>query len=838
MNYKALICLFTLSLFSNLNAEIHSQNSPEHLERLERIYTEEHIILEKCECILEHISQIIANDTKDRYDRSGLEQIKEVKASIRSIRSFNTDLLSESILTAIHVQTSIIIAYLNHIYNKKLKEFPQLQFSFEQILYRTQKEPLAISDLEEQIIYNRAFIDVLFQQADQVGLSFLNKFYRSVEYLDHKLKISSMVKRMLPYSALMVWLILTTDKKTLENIPVFGTIKEFLGNTPQKKKITKTIPIEHDEVNKNNFETMKRIAEQAKQLSEQENLSPAQLQDALKYFAQALAPNAESGVGSETTEAFENGGGFLGKILYSLHSVIQLDEKALIQFAPTTLILPYLQRDLIDLQNWLRKKWIVTQNNLRGSHLTVRSSHDARKPRITFDNLIGLEDAKAILRDIVLYISDPERFNRSGTAIGRGFLLEGPTRTGKTFIAEALAGEISKALTANGKSDKCGFKEVKWYDLMQKDGIKAVIEEAKQDAPCVLFIDEIDLLRLKKDGDSISLSEFLTGMSGLDRDEKNMVILIAATNSPRDLAEQLLQSGRFGTIIHFENPHFAERKKFFEINLEKITIDPSEFDIVQLAQATEGASFGDLDAIVKHAQFKAKTAGERLTQKHFDEAINYRAKHIMSSENLSLSPKELELLACHQAGHALAYLLLEPSIQLQSVTILPISKIREKQFFYNAEKNKSKSVKYGQIFTYHTNEVVQPQSHIDKLKMIKIELAGHMAEEILLGSKDYHYHHKDKQKALTMAKEIVFAGIDNTKDNISHDVREQLLKEAYNLVLQLEQEIKELLLHYTDDLRIIAQNLQQKKTMTTQQIKRLLVKDLVENRILPQEALA
>ncbi len=210
----------------------------------------------------------------------------------------------------------------------------------------------------------------------------------------------------------------------------------------------------------------------------------------------------------------------------------------------------------------------------------------------------------------------------------------------------------------------------------------------------------------------------------------------------------------------------------------------------------------------------------------------------MSSENLSLSEKELELLACHQAGHALAYLLLEPTVQLQSITILPISKIREKQFFYdNNEKGKNKSVKYGQIFTYHTNEVVQTQSHIDKLKMIKIELAGHIAEELLLGSKDYNYHQKDRQHALNMAKEIVFSGIDNSKDNISHDDRELLLKEAYTLVLQLEDEIKELLMYNKDNLSCIAQNLQQKKTMTATQIKQLLVKDTVENRILPQETL-
>lgn len=760
------------------------------IEILEQALTEVLNNFDRCEYILEHIAQIINSDTKGKYNKTGLESIKKVKSDIRAIRETCFDHITESILGGLIDRNSKVISYLATVFDSKLKKFPQLNLNVHELLTRSTHEAPTIEALDLKIQRNNMYLDKLYQEADNVGLSFMNKAIRKLESIDHTLRISSIIKRTLPYMGLFTYLVLSTDKAKIDalgNKPL-SKFKSFIGGLPS-------------EVRKQTTDTSEPFEANAFGQSELDPFRPTLQINTLK-------PEK----------------GLLGSPLYTYASIIKLSAEPLLQFSVPALMLPVIKKDLNDLWNWITKKSTVVQNNLRGSHAATRFGNEIHKPRITFDDLVGLDDAKEILRDVVRYICDPERYDRSGTAIGKGYILSGPTRTGKTYIAEALAGEINLALSMMGKHDKCGFKEIKWWDLMQKDGIKAVIEAARKDAPCVLFIDEIDLLNLRRTGgDTVTLSEFLTGMSGLNRDDKNRIILIAATNKIEHIEGALLQHGRFGTIIHFENPRLNDRIKFFEVSLKKLTLEVDDFDLMTLARATEGASFGDLEAIIRFAQFKAKTAGERLSQKHLNHAINQKSKHIMSSDFYALTQSEKQMLSAYFAGVALTHLLADPQQTLQSVTIRPISKVREKPIFELEEKKKpSKTIKYGKVFTYSKNETLHIETKKDKLIELQLHCAGHIAQEILCGSRSSNFRRKDKQRALDAAKSYVFDGMKESRDNLSKQDREKLLAQAFALVEKIEKEMYDLLLAHKDDLALIAQALEEYQVLTNEQIATLL----------------
>ena len=175
----------------------------------------------------------------------------------------------------------------------------------------------------------------------------------------------------------------------------------------------------------------------------------------------------------------------------------------------------------------------------------------------------AIDEAKKILQDVVDYIANPELYERSGAIPDKGYLLTGVTRTGKTEISKALAGEINFILQQTGQGHRCGFKEITWAEIARPGSLKKMLVEAKKHAPCVLFIDELHNYNLQGSADAVLLNDFLTAMSGIEQDEKNRIILVATTNQIQKLDNALFQHGRFGTIIHFELPRYQDRKHFF-----------------------------------------------------------------------------------------------------------------------------------------------------------------------------------------------------------------------------------------------------------------------------------
>ena len=497
----------------------------------------------------------------------------------------------------------------------------------------------------------------------------------------------------------------------------------------------------------------------------------------------------------------------------------------------------FLQSGLDNTSRSIRNKW----EQLKGFSPTYTSNSYSYDTTVTLDDerLVGLDTQIAQLRSVVQYITDPEIYDRSNAQLEKGILLVGPSRSGKTYAARALHGSINKALAEKGSTVQFGFKELKWEDISwtSEEGIKTALQEAKKNAPCVIFIDELHNYSLQtKDGMGKMVNEFLTGMSGLtsESDTKGQVIFLAATNHPELLDHALLQPGRFGTIIYFEKPHFEQRKKYFETMFKHNAIDTSTLDINSLARQTENCSYGDLEFIVKQARFTARSQARSVTQQHLQDQINnhvYKFKH-----DLTLTQREKQVLAAHQTGHALAYVLLEPQTQLETVTILARHRKIKEQRVWNDEKHKQvstkSSVKYGGLFTYNTAEALQLETAQEQAKQCQILLSGALAEKLLLGSIQAKHHLKDKQKALEYAHKIVLDGL--KPESLPSEVQEQMKKQAYELLTKIEQEAYTLLQKHKHLVQAIAHALETYNTLSADDI-RLIIRDITKDQAVETE---
>lgn len=464
---------------------------------------------------------------------------------------------------------------------------------------------------------------------------------------------------------------------------------------------------------------------------------------------------------------------------------------------------------------WQRLKGFSGPNNATFSIVEDITLDDER--------IIGLDDQIEELRNLVEYVANPEIYDRSNSKLEKGIIIVGPSRNGKTHLARALAGSIDKMLKGKGVT-RAVFKEIKWDEVRYtRDSVKTIIEQARKNAPCILFIDELHNLPLQtKELQGDTLTEFLTGMSGInsENDAKHQVILLAATNRPEMLDGALLQPGRFGTIIRVEKPSYENRKKYFEVMFKYDAVDTSDIDIDSLVRQTEDCSYGDLEGIIKSARFIARKLAKGVSQEHLQERIDTHVHRLKN--NIKLTEREKYLVAVHQAGHALMNVLLEPDNKLEFVTLRgKWPKITERRYWdlTQQQTNTVKSYNYGTIYTYSASESLKSQSNLEREKLCKIKLAGAMAEQVLLGGA-HGYHENDRAKARKLAKLIILKGDNETL--LSKQAQQDCAKQAEDLLKRYEKEVEEELLAHKQQLEEIANELTQKITLTKSDIEEIL----------------
>ena len=289
----------------------------------------------------------------------------------------------------------------------------------------------------------------------------------------------------------------------------------------------------------------------------------------------------------------------------------------------------------------------------------------------TFKDVAGQDEAKDALREIVDFLHNPQKYTEIGASMPKGALLVGPPGTGKTLLAQAVAGEAEVPFFSIS-----GSEFVEMFVGMGAAKVRDLFKQANEKAPCIVFIDEIDTIGKKRDGNGIggndereqTLNQLLTEMDGFDG--RKGVVILAATNRPETLDKALLRPGRFDRRIPVELPDLKGREAILKVHAENVKMEGG-IDFGTIARATSGASGAELANIINEAALRAVRMGHnRVKQEDLMESVEvilagYQRKGAV------ISPEEKKIIAYHEVGHALVAAKQKNSAPVQKITIIP-----------------------------------------------------------------------------------------------------------------------------------------------------------------------
>ncbi len=442
--------------------------------------------------------------------------------------------------------------------------------------------------------------------------------------------------------------------------------------------------------------------------------------------------------------------------------------------------------------------------------------------RVTFEDVAGVDEAKQDLQEIVEFLRDPGKFQRLGGRIPRGVLLVGPPGTGKTLIARAVAGEANVPFFTISGSD---FVEM--FVGVGASRVRDMFEQAKKNAPCIIFIDEIDAVGRHRgaglgggnDEREQTLNQLLVEMDGFEANEG--VILIAATNRPDVLDPALLRPGRFDRQVVVPNPDVGGREQILKVHVRKVPLAP-DVNLKIIARGTPGFSGADLMNLVNEAALTAARRNKRMvTQAEFEEA---KDKVMMGAERKSLvmSEEEKMLTAYHEAGHAIVGLNVPAGIPVHKATIIPRGRAMGMVKFL--PEGDRYSMKYKEFTS-----------------QLAVAMGGRVAEEITFGKDNITSGaSSDIQQATKMAKamvtqfgysdelgtvaygdnqEEVFLGMSmGRQQNVSEATAQKIDAEVRRLVDEGYETARRILTEKKKEFETLAQALLEYETLTGEEI--------------------
>ncbi len=445
--------------------------------------------------------------------------------------------------------------------------------------------------------------------------------------------------------------------------------------------------------------------------------------------------------------------------------------------------------------------------------------------RVTFEDVAGVDEAKDDLQEVVEFLKDPQKFQRLGGKIPKGALLVGPPGTGKTLLARAIAGEAGVPFFTISGSD---FVEM--FLGVGASRVRDMFEQGKKNAPCIIFIDEIDAVGRHRgaglgggnDEREQTLNQLLVEMDGFEANEG--VIIVAATNRPDVLDPALLRPGRFDRQITVGNPDVKGREQILTVHMRNVPLAP-DIDPKVIARGTPGFSGADLANLVNEAALLAARRNKRMvTQAEFEDA---KDKVMMGAERRSLvmNPAELKNTAYHEAGHAIVGLSV-PYDPLHKVTIIPRGRAlgvtmnlpdgdrhsytkewcesrlavlfggREAELILGGEKNVTNgAVGDIQMATSLARAMVMEWGMSDKLGRVRY---GANEQEVFLGH------------SVTQSK------------NLSEDTAKLIDLETRNLIQVGEAKAKKILTKYRTGLHAVANALLEYETLSGEEVKKVL----------------
>ncbi|MEQ1755608.1 MAG: ATP-dependent zinc metalloprotease FtsH [Micropepsaceae bacterium] len=445
-----------------------------------------------------------------------------------------------------------------------------------------------------------------------------------------------------------------------------------------------------------------------------------------------------------------------------------------------------------------------------------------RHGRVTFEDVAGIDEAKDDLQEIVEFLRDPQKYQRLGGKIPKGALLVGPPGTGKTLLARAIAGEANVPFFTISGSD---FVEM--FVGVGASRVRDMFEQAKKNAPCIIFIDEIDAVGRHRgaglgggnDEREQTLNQLLVEMDGFETNEG--VILIAATNRPDVLDPALLRPGRFDRQVVVPNPDITGREKILKVHMKKVPVAPDVNPNV-IARGTPGFSGADLANLVNEAALLAARRNKRMvTQREFEEA---KDKVMMGAERRSMviDDEEKRKTAYHEGGHALVALHCPASDPVHKATIIP----RGRALGMVMRLPERDSYSYARDKMYAN---------------LAVAMGGRVAEEIILGyDKVTSGASGDIQMATGLARsmvtkwgmseklgpllyaqneEEVFLGHSVSRtQNISEATAQIIDEEVKRLVEEAYEKARRILTERIDDLHVVAKALLEYETLSGDEI--------------------
>ncbi|WP_395685675.1 ATP-dependent zinc metalloprotease FtsH [Aestuariivirga sp.] len=449
-----------------------------------------------------------------------------------------------------------------------------------------------------------------------------------------------------------------------------------------------------------------------------------------------------------------------------------------------------------------------------------------RHGRVTFDDVAGVEEAKDDLVEIVDFLKDPHKFQRLGGKIPKGALLVGPPGTGKTLLARAIAGEANVPFFTISGSD---FVEM--FVGVGASRVRDMFEQAKKNAPCIIFIDEIDAVGRHRgaglgggnDEREQTLNQLLVEMDGFEANEG--VILIAATNRPDVLDPALLRPGRFDRQIVVPNPDVQGREKILKVHMRNVPLAP-DVDAKTIARGTPGFSGADLSNLVNEAALLAARRNKRIvTQSEFEEA---KDKVMMGAErrSMAMSEDEKRLTAYHEAGHALVALNVPKADPVHKATIIPRGRA------------------LGMVMQLPEGDRLS-MSYTQMTSRLAIMMGGRIAEELTFGKENVTSGaQSDIEQATRLARamvtrwgysdtlgavaygenqEEVFLGHSVSRtQNVSEQTAQTIDEEVKRLVSDGLSTARRILTEKNDELEALARGLLEYETLSGEEIKNLL----------------
>jgi len=449
-----------------------------------------------------------------------------------------------------------------------------------------------------------------------------------------------------------------------------------------------------------------------------------------------------------------------------------------------------------------------------------------RTGRVTFEDVAGVDEAKDDLKEIVDFLRDPQKFQRLGGRIPKGVLLVGPPGTGKTLIARAVAGEANVPFFTISGSD---FVEM--FVGVGASRVRDMFEQAKKNAPCIIFIDEIDAVGRHRgaglgggnDEREQTLNQLLVEMDGFEANEG--VILIAATNRPDVLDPALLRPGRFDRQVVVPNPDLSGREKILRVHMRKVPLAP-DVDPKTIARGTPGFSGADLANLVNEAALLAARRGKRVVTMY--ELEDAKDKVMMGAErrSLAMSDEEKKLTAYHEGGHAIVALSVQGSDPIHKATIIPrgralgmVMRLPERdQLSLTREKMLADlSVAFGGRIA---EELIFGHEKVTTGAQSDIEMATRMARAMVT-----RFGMSDELGPIAYAEnqEEVFLGHSVSRtQNVSEATAQKIDAEIRRIIDNAYSRAHDILTQRINDLHVLARGLLEYETLSGDEIIALL----------------